>query len=154
MPHIHELIDFTISAYVVFKDRVLLIDHKLLKKWLPLGGHIELDEDTDVALIREVKEESGLDVEIIAEIPNLKQKGTKFLYTPEGINMHDINKTHKHIDLIYFCLAKTGKISLAVEEHNNIRWFTKADLDDPLYKLEPSVKHYGKQALQKLSDLA
>jgi len=60
MAHINEKIDFTVEAFVVHNQRVLLIFHKKLQRWLPLGGHIELDEDPEQALFREVKEESGL----------------------------------------------------------------------------------------------
>ena len=58
MAHIHELIDLTVSVYIVHKNKVLMIDHKTLGTWLPIGGHVELDEDTDEAIEREIKEES------------------------------------------------------------------------------------------------
>ena len=43
MPHLHEKIDFTVAIFVVHEEKVLLIHHRQLDKWLPLGGHIELD---------------------------------------------------------------------------------------------------------------
>ena len=45
MAHIHEKIDFTVAIFVVHEDRILLIHHRKLNKWLPLGGHIELAAD-------------------------------------------------------------------------------------------------------------
>ena len=45
MPHLHEKIDFTVAIFVVHEGRVLVIHYRKLDKWLPLGGHIELDED-------------------------------------------------------------------------------------------------------------
>lgn len=149
MAHINELVDFTVTAYIVYRNKVLLIDHKELKKWLPVGGHIELDEDPDLALIREVKEESGLDVTVLAEIPPVSQKNTKFLFRPEGVTVHDITKTHKHIDLIYFCKTSSSKVTLAEGEHNDIKWFSKKELDDTIYNLRPSVKYYAKMALNR-----
>ena len=65
MAHIHEKIDFTVAIFVVQQSRVLVIHHKKLNKWLPLGGHIELDEDPEQAALRETKEESGIDVDLI-----------------------------------------------------------------------------------------
>ena len=47
MAHIHEKIDFTVAIFVVHEGKVLLIHHRNLNKWLPLGGHIELDEDPE-----------------------------------------------------------------------------------------------------------
>jgi hypothetical protein len=65
MPHIHDLMDFTVEAFVVYKSRVLLIYHKQLKKWLPLGGYIELDENPEQALFRDNRGEwaGGRDLE-------------------------------------------------------------------------------------------
>ncbi|RLS89050.1 MAG: NUDIX domain-containing protein, partial [Planctomycetota bacterium] len=62
MAHIHEKIDFTVAVFVVHEKKVLVIHHKKLDKWLPLGGHIELDEDPEQAALRETLEESGLAV--------------------------------------------------------------------------------------------
>ena len=59
MAHIHEKIDFTVAIFVVREGRVLLIHHRKLDKWLPLGGHIELDEEPEQAALREAREESG-----------------------------------------------------------------------------------------------
>ena len=42
MPHIHEQIDFTVAIFVVHQGKVLVIHHRKLDRWLPLGGHIEL----------------------------------------------------------------------------------------------------------------
>jgi 8-oxo-dGTP pyrophosphatase MutT (NUDIX family) len=69
MAHIHEKIDFTVAIFVVQEAKVLLIHHRKLNRWLPLGGHIELDEDPEFAALREAREESGLEVELIGERP-------------------------------------------------------------------------------------
>lgn len=67
MPHIHEKIDFTVSLFIVQDGKVLVIHHKKLGQWLPIGGHIELDEDPEQAAYREAREESGLEIELIGE---------------------------------------------------------------------------------------
>jgi ADP-ribose pyrophosphatase YjhB (NUDIX family) len=67
MPHIHEKIDFTVSLFIVEGEKVLLVHHKKLDRWLPIGGHIELDEDPEQAAYREAKEECGLEIELIGE---------------------------------------------------------------------------------------
>jgi len=41
MAHIHDRIDLTVAIFVVHADQVLLVHHRQLDKWLPLGGHIE-----------------------------------------------------------------------------------------------------------------
>ena len=65
MPHIHEKIDFTVEVFIVHKDKVLLRMHDKYKKWMSVGGHIELHEDPVEAAHREVKEEVGLDIELV-----------------------------------------------------------------------------------------
>lgn len=60
MPHIHERYDFVVNAFIVFNNKVLLVHHPKYDKWLPMGGHVELDEDPEEALFREIEEETGL----------------------------------------------------------------------------------------------
>lgn len=148
MPHIHELIDFTVDAFIVFENKVLLIFHKKHDMWLQVGGHIELNEDPEEALLREVREECGLDVEIFGKKePSIEVEGTKFLYPPTFMNIHKINDTHKHVGLYYICKAKTDKVVFNENEHKDIRWFTKEDLDNPEFNLNEAVKFYAKKAL-------
>lgn len=149
MPHINKLIDFTVVAYVVHDNKVLLIFHRALQKWLPLGGHIELDENPEQALFREVKEESGLDIEVLAEKPANEFSGRTFLYAPSFLDIHDIEGGHRHIGMTYFVRAKTENVSLAEKEHEDIRWFTEDDLADPKFKVPEDVQFIARQALDK-----
>ena len=149
MAHIHKLIDFVVVVYVVYRDKVLLIYHRELDKWLPIGGHIELDEDPEQALFREVKEECGLEIEVLGEKPSIRSEGTKFLYSPIFLDIHKISKTHKHIGLYYFAKAKTDKVVLNKKEHKKIRWFSKEELDNPKFNLDEAVKFYAREALKK-----
>ena len=148
MPHIHELIDFTITCYIVYGNKVLLIHHKKLNKWLPIGGHIELDEDPEQALFREIEEECGLEVEIVAEKPDIKTEHRKFLLTPTYLDIHPIDNIHKHIGMTYFGKAKSDAVKLAEKEHHEIRWFTAQDVDNPEYELTEDIKFYIKEAFK------
>src|SRR5262249_19778557 len=82
MAHSHEKIDFTVAIFVVHEGRVLLVHHRKLNKWLPLGGHIELEEDPEQAALREAREESGFDIELIGERPPTTEPGTRALIAP------------------------------------------------------------------------
>ena len=99
---------FTATGFVVYGDSVLLHWHKKVLEWLPPGGHIEPNEDPVQAVIREVKEETGLDVEIYGA-PYLKQNQSypMEIITPRHILIEDINDPveglHQHIDMIYYC---------------------------------------------------
>ena len=157
MPHIHEKIDFTVAIFVVHDEKILLIHHRQLDKWLPLGGHVELDEDPEQAALREAKEESGLDVELLGERPPTTGPGTRALIAPRFLDIHRINDKHEHIGMMYWAQPKRGGgapaagTKLAASEHHDIRWCSAADLD----KLEPPmsdvVKWYCRTAISEIS---
>ena len=154
MPHIHEKIDFTVDVYVVYKNKVLLRKHDKHKIWLVLGGHIELDEDPVQAAIREVKEEVGLDVEIMGNPCSgaEAEENNKELIPPKFLNMHSITDTHEHISFVYFSLSKTDKIVQQEKEiSEECRWVTKEELEDPSLNLKPHVKRYAELALKELA---
>ena len=56
---------FTVAVFVVWEGNVLLHFHRKLSMWLPPGGHIEQGELPDDAAVREVLEETGLEVELV-----------------------------------------------------------------------------------------
>jgi 8-oxo-dGTP pyrophosphatase MutT (NUDIX family) len=149
--HIHEKIDFTVAIFVVQNGKVLLIHHRKLDKWLPLGGHIELDEDPEQAAIREAKEESGLDVELLGERPPTTSPGTRALIAPRFLDIHRITDTHEHIGMIYWARPRNGALALAAEEHHDIRWCSPNDLDTLQPAMSDAVKWYCRKALEELS---
>ncbi|MCU0787921.1 MAG: NUDIX domain-containing protein [Verrucomicrobia bacterium] len=153
MAHIHEKIDFTVAIFVVEHHRVLMILHRNLKKWLPLGGHIELDEDPEIAALREAREESGLEVELIGDRPPTSGPGVRALIAPRFMDIHRINDTHEHIGLIYFARPTGGELALAGEEHHDIRWCAPADLDRLQPSLSDSVRWYCLRAIEEVSGL-
>lgn len=150
MAHIHEKIDFTVAIFVVRDAKVLVILHRKLGKWLPLGGHIELDEEPEIAALREAKEESGLDVELIGERPPTTEPGTRALIAPRFLDIHRISDTHEHIGMIYFARPKGGDLSLAEEEHHDIRWVSAEELDALQPPMSGAVKWYCRKAIEEV----
>lgn len=150
MPHIHDLFDFVVTFYIVYGRKVLLVNHRLLKKWVPAGGHIELDENPDQALEREIWEETGLDIEWPEKTPRGEPSETIPLYAPDYLDVHRFSEKHNHISLNYFLKAKSDAVRLAEKEHYDIRWFAEEDLDKPEFNLEPPIKFYAREALKKL----
>jgi 8-oxo-dGTP diphosphatase len=51
---------FSVAIFALCKDRVLLIHHKRLGTWLPVGGELDSDETPAEAAVRELEEETGL----------------------------------------------------------------------------------------------
>jgi 8-oxo-dGTP pyrophosphatase MutT (NUDIX family) len=165
MAHIHEKIDFTVAIFVVHAGKILLIHHRKLDKWLPLGGHIELDEDPEQAALREAKEESGLDVELLGERPPTTSPGTRALIAPRFLDIHRINDTHEHIGMIYWARPKVAALPgyhtpqsgvsanpiLATAEHHDIRWCSHEDLDNLSPPMSNAVKWYCRKAIEEIS---
>src|SRR5438046_1074970 len=110
MPHIHEKIDFTVEVFIVHKNKVLLRKHDKFKFWLSVGGHIELSEDPNQAAIREVKEEVGLDIQLLGvkdvKTHNVDEYGEyKELLAPRFLSRHGVGSNHEHVTLVYFATS-------------------------------------------------
>jgi 8-oxo-dGTP pyrophosphatase MutT (NUDIX family) len=150
MPHLHEKIDFTVALLIVHERQVLLVLHRKLGRWLPIGGHIELDEDPEIAALREAREETGLEIELIGERPPTTEPGTRALIAPRFLDIHRISATHEHIGMIYLARVKSGTLTLAAEEHHAIRWVDQAGLEQLDPPLSGAVKWYCQQALREL----
>jgi 8-oxo-dGTP pyrophosphatase MutT (NUDIX family) len=151
MPHIHEKIDFTVSVFIVQDHKVLFIFHRQLQRWLPIGGHIELEENPEQAALREAKEESGLEVELVGERSPLEaEPGLIPLLAPSYMDIHLINEPHWHIGLIYFARVKSGQVTLNVEEHQDIQWLGEEDFEDARWELTKPLKFYAREALRRI----
>lgn len=153
MSHIHDKIDFTVEVFIVHKNTILLRKHDKYKMWLSVGGHIELDEDPNEAAIREVKEETGLDIKIAGEIMTFADAvDYKELIPPRALNRHKINGTHEHVTMIYFATANENKVVQGETEiSDDTRWFTREELDNPDNSIRESVRYWAKNALDELS---
>jgi 8-oxo-dGTP diphosphatase len=148
MPHIHRLYDWVVSIFIVHRGRVLLCFHKKYQEWLPVGGHVDLDEDPEEALFKEIHEECGLKVKILADKPAIAHPGVKPVYTPSYVDVHRIKGAHKHIALIYFGVSSNDRVKLEEREFKSYRWLTKAQLDDPKLRLTRSIRFYSSEALK------
>ncbi|HEX9998478.1 MAG TPA: NUDIX domain-containing protein [Abditibacterium sp.] len=143
-------IDFTVAIFIVHDERVLLIHHRKLNKWLPLGGHIEPDEDPEAAARREAREESGLEIEIIGERPPVNEDGTRALIAPRFLDIHRISASHEHIGMIYFARVQKGEIVLAPAEHHAIAWVSKTELGQLDPPISGAIRWYCEQALSEI----
>ncbi len=154
MPHIHEKVDFTVEVFVVYKNKVLLRMHDKHHIWLSVGGHIELDEDPVQAAIREVKEEVGLEIELIGPKLSIDDEfDYKHIVGPRYIGIHQVNDVHRHVVLTYFAKAKTDKLFDSIMEHEKAetRWVTKEELNK--MDLRPNILFYAEEALKELGEI-
>ncbi|MFH0869881.1 MAG: NUDIX domain-containing protein [archaeon] len=136
--------EFVSTVFVVKDGKVLLTWNKKVNNWIPIGGHIEKDELPCGSVIREAKEESGLDIEVVC--PSDKSK-TANLVQPAHVHLDKIRPDHEHINLTYFGIVKGGKCLELDDEGKELRWFSRDDLDKE--KLMPSVKEWAVEALNR-----
>ena len=126
---------FTASVWITTNTtpkKILLIHHKKLNRWLQPGGHIEPFENPVDAAIREVKEETGIDVSFLSKgIVVIDPEGT-FLPRPEFIMEQTIpaygkQPLHYHLDINYVVEVPEQEIKRSINESHNIGWFIKKE---------------------------
>lgn len=168
MPHLFAELDFVVSAFIVHPRMaaVALVDHKKLGCWLPPGGHIELGEDTDKALKREVEEETGLshliDYSVFQtaeqqRVSNLLRTAavdngahdTRILYSPFAVDLHAFPPVpgHKHQAFVYILFANKEELRNEDEKHNAVKWVTLEDARDKGMNILPTVHQYMIEAV-------
>jgi 8-oxo-dGTP pyrophosphatase MutT (NUDIX family) len=147
MPHINELYDYGVGIYIVYDQAVLFVKHPRYDKWLAPGGHIELDENPEQALFREISEETGLEVAILSDRLPFDEAGNTPILQPRYIDVHEANPPHQHIVFIYFALAKNSDFKLSAE-HTDYAWLNKEDLHNSRYGLAGSIIFYAEKALE------
>jgi 8-oxo-dGTP pyrophosphatase MutT (NUDIX family) len=115
------------SALVVSAqaDRVLLVRHRKLQRWLQPGGHADPGESSGEAVaLREAVEETG--IEGLALHPRAPR--------PLDVDVHAIpafggEPAHAHLDLRYLVIApENGRITPCAVETSDARWFGWDDL--------------------------
>lgn len=152
MPHINERMDLTVEVFVVFNGKVLLRKHDKYGIWLSVGGHIEPDEDPNQSAVREVKEEVGLEVELVDTREYKGDAKVKELIAPIAMNRHSISDTHEHVVLIFFAKA-TSDVVIPEKPTDEWKWCTKKDID-AMSGLQGNIVFYGKKAIEVASTAA
>ena len=135
----------TASAFVVDfnANKLLLLHHKKLNKWLQPGGHCDGEENTLSVAIKEVFEETGiqiipknqviidLDIHTIPEknqIPEHEHFDIRYLF--EANSNSNIVKNHESIALKW---VEIDAISLFTEEESISRFVRKFSQYKKLY---------------------
>lgn len=129
--------DLTATGYLLnrAKNKMLLLYHQKLQKWVPPGGHLEINELPHECVMREVKEETGIDCKLLPNdliVKNLS-KGEKQLPQPycilhEFIPAFKTTEPHMHVDFIYLLIARNMKPKFK-HEQTQMAWFSKTEID-------------------------
>ena len=92
---------YTCAIFIIKDNAVLMVKHKKLQRWLPPGGVIEAHETPDQAALREVLEETSLEVRLLGNktkaLPDVD-----LVHPPIHIQVEHNPHGDDNIDFIYY----------------------------------------------------
>ena len=127
------------SSVFVFREEAgtwltALVWHPRLECWLPSGGHVESTENIAEAAIREAREETGLDVQLLPgpAVPVPAGYPHKVLCAPWWITEMGASpdshtaSPHVHVDHVFAAVASSAQP--AGTPAHTVRWFSRGDV--------------------------
>ncbi len=143
-------IDLVATVFIFSDNKLLLVRHKKLGLWLPVGGHIEENETPDDTIKREAKEETNLEIEILNQ-SDMPPAGnvTGELATPFYVNVHNVGD-HEHCSFFYVARALNPEEIKINNELTDCRWFSRAELDEDIVPVD--VRNQAGRAFKIFED--
>ncbi len=142
-------VDYTASAFIIRDGKILFMDHEKLGQWIQPGGHIEGDETPDQAARREVREETGFEIEFIDGEQPEDFSEEEDLPVPFHTNIHRIRDGHLHYDLMYLARIKSRGEASHSHEHSGLEWFSKEELEKGELEMPDNVRRTALKALKE-----
>jgi 8-oxo-dGTP pyrophosphatase MutT (NUDIX family) len=114
--------------------KALMILHKKHGVWVPPGGHQESLENSYEAAIREVQEETGLDITPYLQKPKKIDDRHSYLPLPRMLCEHLVpahgdDPAHYHLDMEYVVYMPELAPTHNVDEAHDARWVRLDELD-------------------------
>jgi 8-oxo-dGTP pyrophosphatase MutT (NUDIX family) len=101
------------------REKVLLLHHRKLDRWLQPGGHGEGETDPRLIALREIEEETGISPRDLLPFPDRRLLDLDVHWIPARQN----EPAHRHLDLRYGFIARVGVRAKVSEESRELRWF-------------------------------
>ncbi|WP_435360493.1 NUDIX hydrolase [Haloarchaeobius sp. DFWS5] len=145
----------TATVYVVHDGATLLHEHDRLGKWLPPGGHVDRGETPHEAALREVREETGLSVDLVTDRDDIASETVEPLPKPQHFQLADVNVYdgevgHQHVDHVYYAEADSRSLDPAAGEApgDAWKWVTPATLRAGGDRFDADVVDIGLRAIE------
>ena len=121
------------DSSVIFENgKVLLIRHRKLGIWLYPGGHASEGENPQETAVRETREETGLDVQVIGSNNLISGSEAEELPRPFTIMSERVKystEVHLHFDMVYLAVPESGsRYMLNTEEAEAMKWFRESEI--------------------------
>lgn len=114
------------------------------------SGNMESGEMIYEALIREVKEETNLDITLLGDRYPREEDFIK----PFALQRNVINDNHIHMDIFYIALAENpSEIKAKEDEVLNYKWFTKDEIMSSNFDTFPEKKKMALDVLEYIDNL-
>ena len=136
---------FSVAVYARKGERVLVIEHRRLKTWLPIGGELESGETPLEAARRELHEETGLE-------GSFRPLRGALDGVPPGLigyEEHEAGSKGLHMNFVFVCEVAPEADVRPNDEFGAWRWVDRAELE----RLESplNVRQFGFVALDSKS---
>ncbi len=132
---------FSVAVYARRGTRVLVIEHRRLKTWLPIGGELEAGETPLEAAKRELREETGLAAEFRALANALDGVPPGLI----GYEEHEAGSKGTHLNFVFVADVPADAEVVPNEEFGAWRWVDRAELEQLSSPL--NVRQFGFVAL-------
>lgn len=132
---------FSVAVYARRGDRVLVIEHRRLRTWLPIGGELEAGETPLEAAHRELREETGLAGRFRPLAGALDGVPAGLL----GYEEHPAGSKGLHMNFVFVTEVAAGAEVVPNDEFAAWRWVDRAEIDGVPSPL--NVRQFGVLAL-------